>query len=531
MVEIPRLSRLLPRRSKASFSASGAAWYYAETGKQVVMVHHSTSQGFSRLARGLMMAGSAVMALSACTATTPSAPVEIAPQSPVVGAPPAPATEPVELAVRGYTPEHMRGQTNIIRVGILLPFSAGSSAARAEAVQILHAAELAVFERAGSNVVLLPKDTAGDADTARGAAEAVIADGADLIIGPLFRDAVAAAGDMARQSDVPMIAFSSDSAVMGDGVYQLSFPPDEEVRRVVEYTAAQGATRYGFIGPATAYGQVTQAAYADAITEFLGEDPLPETVIIEAPAPDDLTDEELEAYVPELIEATFDTGLVSSQFYDGGISAMSEASARLAMLGVEELDPADAALMTGANWTPTAASPFQVVLLPEGGDQLRMLAPVLLYQDIDPLLVKFVGTGLWRDEALAREPALSHGWFAGPDPEARARFESVYESVYGSDPSRLAGLGYDAASLVALLSGETGFEAERLATPDGFSGVDGLFRFREDGTIERGLAVYTVSSRGFRVLDPAPVRFVDDVEDPDLASEADADEKPVNPAF
>lgn len=473
------------------------------------MVEHRTAQTRNALGRTAGAALGALLALSACTATTPTAPVDTAPQRPVVGAPPEPATLPVELAERGYTPDHLRDAGPLIRVGVLLPFTASSSAARTEAVQLLHAAELALFERAGPNVVLLPKDTAGDARTARAAAEAVIADGADLIIGPLFRDAVIAAGDAAREAGTPMIAFSSDSTVAGEGVYQLSFPPDEEVRRVVEYAAAQGATRYAFIGPATNYGQVTQAAYAETITALLGEEPLPETVMIEEPAPDDLTEEELEAFEPELIEATFETGLVSVQFYDGGVSAMTEAAARLAALGVEELDPADAALMSGADWTPTPASPFQVVLLPEGGDQLRMLAPVLLYQDIDPLLVKFVGTGLWRDPDLVREPALSNGWFAGPDPAARARFEAAFEGVYGGPPSRLAGLGYDAASLAVLLADTPdGFSAEALTLEEGFVGVDGLFRFREDGTIERGLAVYTLRSGGFRVLDPAPERFL-----------------------
>jgi len=122
--------------------------------------------------------------------------------------------------------------------------------------------------------------------------------------------------------------------------------------------------------------------------------------------------------------------------------------------------------------------------------------------------VKFLGTGLWRDPGLAREPALSHGWFAGPDPEARARFERVYEDVYGAAPSRLAGLGYDAASLAALFSAEGGdFSHARMTDPDGFVGVDGLFRFLDSGEIERGLAVYTVRSGGFAVLDPAPQRF------------------------
>ena len=480
--------------------------------------------GKARVGSALAALGAALL-LSACTASTPSAPIQTVPDRPVVGAPPPPATLPVELADRGYTPAFLEGEPDLVRVALLLPFSASSSAARNEAAQLLRAAELAIFERGGTNLVLLPKDTAGDPATARTAAESAISDGADLIIGPLFQDAVAAAGRAARDADVPMLSLSSSSAVAGDGVYQLSFPPDEEVRRVTEYVGALGATRFAFIGPASAYGQVTQAAYAETIEDLLGEFPLPETVMLEQPVSDEEDAETIR------VERTFDTGLVASQFYDGGVSAMTEAAARLATVGVEELDPAQAAMMSGANWAPSPGSAFQVVLLPEGGDQLRMLAPVLLYQDIDPLLVKFVGTGQWLDDSLAREPALAHGYFAGPDPEARTRFEQVFEEYYGATPSRLAGLGYDAASLAALLA-EGGYGADRLTGADGFVGVDGLFRFREDGTIERGLAVYTVRGGGFRVLDPAPERFGPAEMSGDDMPGADTMDKPVtDPAF
>ena len=458
--------------------------------------------------------------LSACTASTPSTPIQTAPDRPVVGAPPPPATLPVELADRGYTPAFLEDEPDLVRVAMLLPFSASSSTARSEATQLLRAAELALFERAGTNLVLLPKDTGGNPETARRAAESAISDGADLIIGPLFQQAVAAAGEAAREAGVPLLSLSSSSAVAGDGVYQLSFPPDEEVRRITEYVGALGATRFAFIGPASAYGQVTQAAYAETIEDMLGEYPMSETVTLTRSGATDSSD-----LIRE--ERSFNTGLVSSQFYDGGVSAMTEAAARLASYGVEELDPAQAATMSGANWTPSPGSPFQVVLLPEGGDQLRMLAPVLLYQDIDPLLVKFIGTGQWLDNSLAREPALSNGWFAGPDPEARTRFEEVYAQYYGSEPSRIAGLGYDAASLAALLA-DGGYGPDRLGAPDGFMGVDGLFRFRADGTIERGLAVYTVRGGGFRVLDPAPQRF----GPPQMDMDDDGLDKPVNePAF
>ncbi|WP_440958356.1 penicillin-binding protein activator [Oceanicaulis sp. LC35] len=482
------------------------------------MVEKTTSAaGMARVLAGIAALGGA-MALSACTASTPSAPIQTLPDRPVVGAPPAPATLAVELADRGYTPAFLEGEPDLVRVALLLPFSASSAAARNEAAQLLRAAELAVFERAGSNLVLLPKDTGGTPETARRAAESAISDGAELIIGPLFQQAVAAAGDVARDAGIPLLSLSSSSAVAGEGVYQLSFPPDEEVRRVTEYVGAMGATRFAFIGPASAYGQVTQAAYAQTIEDMLGEFPMSESVSVWQSAG--------EGAEPYQVDRTFNTGLVTSQFYDGGVSAMTEAAARLASYGVEELDPAQAATMSGANWTPSPGSPFQVVLLPEGGDQLRMLAPVLLYQDIDPLLVKFIGTGQWLDNSLVREPALSNGWFAGPDPEARSRFEEVYARYYGAEPSRLAGLGYDAASLAALLA-DGGYGPDRLGAPDGFMGVDGLFRFRADGTIERGLAVYTIRGGGFRVLDPAPQRF----GPPELGDDVDLG-APVNePAF
>jgi len=465
-------------------------------------------------------AGLAALALGACGTTGPAGPSPAPETRPVAGAPPDPVALPVDLIDPAYTPAHLRGQA-LTRVGLLLPFSASNQAVRAEASHILRAAELALFERAGDTVLIMPRDTRGTREGALQAAESVISDGADLVLGPLLSASVEAVGGVARRAGVPVIAFSTDRAVAGDGVYLLSFPPGEEVRRVVDYAVEQGATRFAFIGPLNAYGQTAQQAYAEAIEALLGPEPLPELAEIELPLPEDAPEDA----EPARIERVFHTGLVASEFYDpeGGVSAMIEAAGRLAALGLEELDPAEAARMSGANWRPSAASPFQVVLLPEGGDNLRTLAPVLVFQDIDPLLVKFTGTSLWRDESLAREPALAHGWFAGPDPEARSRFESVYQAVYGGEPSRLAGLGYDAAALAAALAGEGGrISRERLEAPEGFSGVDGLFRFREDGQIERGLVVYTMRSGGFRVLDPAPERFIDDVEaedvDPDPAS-------------
>ncbi|MCC5996759.1 MAG: penicillin-binding protein activator [Oceanicaulis sp.] len=453
------------------------------------------------------LAAAALAGLSACGPSAPSGQIPLETTRPVIGEAPEPAVAAVDMIERVYTPAHLAGQEReLLRVGLLLPFSARSEAARAEASRILRGAELSLFEQGVDTVLLLPKDTRGTAEGGREAAESALSDGADLIIGPLFSAAAEAAAGVARAARKPVIAFSTDTTIAGDGLYLLSFPPQEEVRRVTEHVLDEGATRFAAVAPDTAYGRVAIDAYGAAIAARLGPDPLPEVSTVEVPLPDGAP----EGAEPRRIERTFRTGLVASELYDGGVDAMTQAARRLARLGVERLDPREAARMSGANWRPTPGSPFQVVLMPEGGDQLRMLGPVLMFENIDPLLVKFIGTGLWRDQALTREPALAHGWFAGPEPEARARFERVYEAMYGERPSRLAGLGYDAVALAAMMARERGQDVRALLErPSGFDGVDGLFRFRPDGTIERALAVYTIQGGQFRVISPAPEQFED----------------------
>ncbi len=441
----------------------------------------------SRIA-GWIAAFAAAVALAACeTPGRPDPRPTPASSGPISGSAPDPATvgvavsdDPAGTASRPgagqlgpiptgaeFTPPHLSRSGELTRVAVLLPFSGPSDQVRREAANLLRAAELALFERGDETVVLLPKDTAGTAEGGRSAARAAIQDGARLIIGPLLAPAVEAAGDEARAAGVPVIGFSTDPSVAGDGVYLLSFPPSEEIRRVVEHAASRGASRFAFIGPSTPYGQAASDAYRRAVAEQGGS-------------------------------------VAASEFYSGGVGEMGEASRRLARMGIERLDGRTASRMTGADWAPSDSSAFQVVLMPDGGDDLRMLAPSMLFADIDPLVVKFMGTGLWRNPQTAREPGLEYGWFAGPDPRARGRFEQAYRDAYGEGPSNIAGLAYDAASLAIMMarSPEASIESDT-----GFMGVDGLFRFRADGTVERGLAVYQVRGGGFEAIDPAPDRF------------------------
>jgi len=105
---------------------------------------------------------------------------------------------------------------------------------------------------------------------------------------------------------------------------------------------------------------------------------------------------------------------------------------------------------------------------------------------------------------------LQGGWYAAPDSAGFRNFSVRYRSRYGQDPVRTATLAYDAVALVAALvktQGTQRFTEPVLTNPSGFAGIDGLFRFRADGTNQRGLAVLRVTPTGGQIISPPPRVF------------------------
>lgn len=393
-------------------------------------------------------------------------------EEPVRQPEPQPEPQPERPRDAGLTPAHLEGR-DLTRAAILLPFSSDNEGARSEALRLMNAAQLALFQSGNASVVLIPKDTGGTPAGARTAARAAITDGADIILGPLFGNAAIAAGEVAREHGIPVVAFSTDANAAGDGVYLLSFPPEIEVARVVEFVSRQGASRFAYLGPSGRYGEAVAEALREAARLNAAD-------------------------------------VVGEEYYSGEVEAMTSAAGRLAGLGRASLDARTAAARGSEDysWSPPPNAAFQSVILPEGGIRLRMLAPLLPYHGVDPLVVKFIGTGLWNDSETVREPALRGGWFAGPDPEARARFNSAYEAAWGDQPSRIASHAYDAVLMTVFLAGsEEGISRDGIIDPDGFYGADGLFRFNADGQIERGLAIFEVRASGIETIDPAPRSF------------------------
>jgi ABC-type branched-subunit amino acid transport system substrate-binding protein len=342
------------------------------------------------------------------------------------------------------------------RVALLLPFSAKSPRLREEAGAMLKAAEMAIFDREKADVLMIALDTAGTAKGAKAATKAAIDSGVDVVLGPILAGSVKASGAAARRSKTPVIAFSTDQSVAGNGVYLLSFPPEAEIDRIMDYAAGQGARNFAILGPDSAYGRRVNDAYQRA------------------------------AQVRGL-------SVTATESYKGDDISVMQGPARKLVDGYM------------SHLQSTGAPLFDAIMLPEGGTALRSLAPLLTYYSSDMANVTKLGTGRWNREGTELEPALRGGIFAGPDQQARAQFEADYKITYGSDATRLSSLAYDAVNIGALIAtGDPRERATRAIDPMGFYGVDGFIRFRPDGTPHRGLAIFQVKPGRMDIIDPAP---------------------------
>ena len=321
--------------------------------------------------------------------------------------------------------------------------TSGSDAAIGQS--IANAAKLALADSGDQSLRLTVYDSAA-AGGAAGAAQRAIDDGNRLILGPLLASDVRAAAPIARRADVPMVAFSNDEGVAGGGVYIMGFTPDQSIDRVVSYARSSGKGTFAALVPSGLYGErATQAMLA----------------------------------------------------------AVRRSGGRITV--VEPFDRSPAAVKAAAGRLRSKGS-FDAVLIADSGRMAAIAAPAL------PRAAKLLGTELWAsDKTLGQTAALRGAWYAAA-PDARFNQLSVrYRARYGRSPYRLASMGYDAV-LLAVRSSKNWpvgrpFPARGLTDKDGFSGVDGNFRFGRDGIAERLLEVRQVSATGTTIVSPAARAF------------------------
>jgi len=382
----------------------------------------------------------ASVVLSACTGNLDSFSSPLPPAAPPVPSSPQAGPPPAGPPIGN----------GAVRVALILPLTAQGNAGVA-AQSMKNAAEMAIAEFKNPDVQLLVKDDGGSPQGAQSAAQQAVSEGAQIVLGPLFAQSVSAAAQVVRPRGIPMIAFSTDANVATRGVYLLSFLPETDVARIVEFAVSRGKRSFAAMVPDNAYGAVVEAAFQQAVARRGGR-------------------------------------VVALERYPLSPPAMQEPARRLAQ----------------------AATRADAIFIPDNADNVPQVVNALAAAGVNLKRVQLLGTGLWDEQRIFSTQSLDGGWYAAPDPAGFRSFAQRYRGRYGQDPVRTATLAYDAVALVAALAktqGPAAFSETVLTNSSGFAGVDGVFRFRADGTNERGLAVMRVTPQGGQVISPPSRTF------------------------
>jgi ABC-type branched-subunit amino acid transport system substrate-binding protein len=369
------------------------------------------------------------LALSACVPRERPAPPP--PEPPVVEEPEPPVT--------GLPPDETRN-----RVAVLVPLS-GNNAGVGRS--IANAANLALLDTGGERIRITVYDTANGVTAA---ANEAIGQGNGLFLGPLLAENVEEVAPIARRARVPVIAFSNDVTVAGDGVYVMGFNPSESIDRVVSYARSQGLERFAGLIPTGDYGQRASRALIDAVERSGGR-------------------------------------MVAMQTYDRSPAALRAAVGRL-----------------------NGQSGYDAVLIADNPRIAVAAAPLI--RSGPSREARILGTELWKTESnLGSQAALRGAWFAAVPDSMFQQLRTRYRARYGVNPYRLASLGYDAVLLTVRAARNwrfgRAFPAAEIRSEEGFTGVDGAFRFGSDGVADRALEVQQINAGSVATVSPAPSNF------------------------
>ncbi|MBB6122359.1 penicillin-binding protein activator [Sphingobium subterraneum] len=384
---------------------------------------------FKRAGRAITL--SAALFLAACQTIVPRGTGPTAPPPPVPTGP-----TQVEPGLPTDTQRH--------RIALLVPTTGGNAGV---GQSIANATTLALLDTSAKTIRVTTYDTGKGAAAAVNAA---IRDGNKLILGPLVADDVRVAAPIARAANVPIISFSNDTSVAGNGVFLMGYTPVQSVARVVDYAHSKGIQKFAALVPKGMYGERAGTALLRAVEQAGGT-------------------------------------VVSMQTFDRTPASMA--------LAVKKLG---------------APASYDAVLIADGGKVAVQAAPLI--RKAGGPDVRMLGTELWNTESsLVADLNLRGAWFASVSDTYYRQLATKYRTRFGAAPYRLSSLGYDAVLLTIRIAQDwrvgTPFPIARLTDEGGFAGIDGAFRFRRDGIAERALEVQQVDAGRFTVISPAPGGF------------------------
>ncbi len=347
------------------------------------------------------------------------------------------------------------GGSGKVQVALLVPSGSGQASDAVLAKSLENAARLAISDLRGVSIDLRVYPTAGSPTQAAAQAQKAVAEGAQVILGPVFAQEANAAGVAVASAGVNVLSFSNNPDIAGNNVFVLGPTFDNTARRLAGFAVRQGKGKIMIVHDRNTAGELGRAA--------------------------------------------IDRGVRAA-----GGSVVAVGSYEFSQNGVLGAGPT---IVKTARDTGAQA----VFLTADSAGALPLVSQVLADNGMTSATTQFIGLTRWDiPSATLGLPGVQGGWFALPDPALYAQFQSRYAAAYGEPAHPIAGLAYDGIAAVGALARsqlQGPLSKSALTQGAGFVGVNGIFRLRADGQNERGLAVAQIKGGQATIVDSAPRSF------------------------
>jgi len=269
---------------------------------------------------------------------------------------------------------------------------------------------------------------------------------------------------------VLFFSFSSDRSLANDCVFLINFFPHNEIKTIFEYLPED--SNVAVIYPENTYGYKINET-ADVVSQNSNS-----IIVNRASYKENL--EDIRSAIKEL-------GKYELRKF--------ELNRQKKLLALKKDEKSKQRLKKLERFTTTNNYDFTHVLIADYGIRLLQVAPLLAYYDIDPNIVRFIGTGAWDDVIFFNEPSLQNAIFPGVEYNKRENLVSEYAAFYDEDLMRISTLPYDLVGLLAYLINNKYNLKDFYKLVDNkklmFDGVDGNFYF-QDNLIERELGILQI---------------------------------------
>lgn len=375
-------------------------------------------------------------------------------------------------------------------ISVLLPQSGTNSNI---GKSLTHSIELALLLQPNKNISVNFYDLSGNIEKKQKIIKEAISNDPDIILGPIFAEDAKMVRDI-KPIELPVLSFTSDSKVLGDGIMTMTLIPSQSVEYIVKEISRDLAKSVIIFAPNNNSGKLLASVATVA------------TSIYDVPLSGLF-------YYDENNSDSIKLSVKKATMYDARLLANNKAREILSDILIKENLSENQKELLNKQLEKLSKSetlgkiPYDAILFLGNANDSKTIASFLRYFNIQNRDAKFYGTINWDDSEVCTDFNMSGSKFATL-PKISDNFSAVFEKLTNRKPSRLDTFAFDAVNLIKNMPADNKKKIMYLLDPSGYKGIDGLFKLKPNGENERTLQIVETTGNGKRIVRQTKKDFI-----------------------